>query len=53
MILLPEKAVHVTTLAYAPEFDALAVGFNFGTFQLWSLSGGRLLYSSSIGEGGR
>lgn len=52
-ILLPEKAVHITTLTYAPEFDALAVGFNFGTFQLWSLAAQRLLYSSLIGEGGR
>jgi hypothetical protein len=51
-ILLPEKAVHVTALAYSREFDALAVGFNFGTFQLWSLTAERMLYSSPIGEGG-
>jgi hypothetical protein len=51
-ILLPEKAVHVTALAYCRELDALAVGFNFGTFQLWSLGGERMLYSSPIGEGG-
>lgn len=52
MILLPEKAVHITTLAYAPEFDVVAIGFSFGTFQLWSLMSHRLLHSSPIGEGG-
>jgi len=51
-ILLPEKTVHVTALAYTPQLDALVVGFNFGTLQLWSLTAERLLYSSPIGEGG-
>jgi len=43
---LPEKGVLVTSLHYIPQLWCLAVGYNFGCFQLWSLYTGVLLYSS-------
>lgn len=36
----------VTCLHYIPQLWCLAVGYNFGCFQLWSLYSGALLYSS-------
>jgi len=49
---LPEKGVLVTSLHHIEKLNAVAVGYNFGCFQLWSLSnlfsgvGNSLLYSS-------
>ncbi|XP_014661686.1 PREDICTED: protein ELYS-like [Priapulus caudatus] len=45
---LTADAVWVTCAKYVKEIGMLAVGFNFGCFQLWSLSGPNLEYSSQF-----
>ncbi|PIK43112.1 hypothetical protein BSL78_20037 [Apostichopus japonicus] len=40
--------VFVSNLTYFPHSGTLAVGFNFGCFQLWQLAGPTLEYSSPV-----
>eukprot|EP01135_Chromosphaera_perkinsii_P003081 Nk52_evm28s234 gene=Nk52_evmTU28s234 len=43
-----EDSVTVTSMLYMQELGTLAVGFNFGCFQLWSLRKLQLVYSSPM-----
>jgi hypothetical protein len=46
-VYFPEKGVHVCSLKLVPQLASLAVGFNFGSFQLWNLSRLEMEYSST------
>lgn len=40
--------VRVTVIQYIPQLGSLAVGYNFGAFQLWNLSTLELEYTSQV-----
>ncbi|XP_041480738.1 protein ELYS-like isoform X1 [Lytechinus variegatus] len=44
----PISDVSVTSLTYIPQIGSLAVGFNFGSFQLWRLADTSLEYSGPL-----
>lgn len=44
----PIGGVSVTSLTYIPQIGSLAVGFNFGSFQLWRLLDTSLEYSGPL-----
>ena len=35
---LPASAVRVTAMLYVPQLASLAIGYNFGAFQLYNLN---------------
>ncbi len=41
----------VTSVSYIEQLQALAIGYNFGRFQLWSLSSMDLIWASSPSTG--
>jgi hypothetical protein len=43
---LPSKGVQVTSISWGAESDLIAVGYNFGGFQLWDSRALQLLFSS-------
>ncbi|KAL6052351.1 Protein ELYS [Balamuthia mandrillaris] len=47
---LPGKGVFVSALHYIPQMRAMAVGYNFGCWQLWSPASLELLYTSFYQE---